>query len=112
MINELSVQDEHTPVESKVKVCSFTGTNFSSHSNLDYNLGQNKMEQQANRLLPTPPKKVEDEAAQKPKCAIFLSLIGGGEYKFPIPSVQDILSVIVAGLWILHCIVLGFSLCG
>ena len=78
MINELSVQDEHTPVESKVKVCSFTGTNFSSHSNLDYNLGQNKMEQQANRLPPTPPKKVEDEAAQKPKCAIFLSLIGGG----------------------------------
>ena len=35
------------------------------------------MEQQANRLPPTPPKKVEDEAAQKPKCAIFLSLIGG-----------------------------------
>ena len=77
------------------------------------------MGQQANRLLPTPPKKVEDEAAQKPtKCAIFLSLIsgggggGGGEYKFPIFSVQDILSVIAAGLWILHCIVLGFSLCG
>ena len=102
MINELSVQDEHTPVESKVKVCSFTGTNFSSHSNLDYNLGQNKMGQQANRLPPTPPKKVEDEAAQKPKCAIFLSLIGGGggggEYKFPISSVQDILSVKAAGL--------------
>ena len=102
MINELSLQDEHTPVESKVKVCSFTGTNFSSHSNLDYNLGQNKMGQQANRLPPTPPKKVEDEAAQKPKCAIFLSLIGGGggggEYKFPISSVQDILSVKAAGL--------------
>ena len=75
------------------------------------------MGQQANRLPPpTPPQKVEDEAAQKPKCAIFLSLIGGGggggEYKFPISSVQDILSVIAAGLWILHCIVLGFSLCG
>ena len=55
MINELSVQDEHTPVESKVKVCSFTGTNVSSHSNLDYNLGQNKMEQQANRPPPPPP---------------------------------------------------------
>ena len=79
VINELSVQDEHTPVESKVKVCSFTGTNSSSHSNLDCNLGQNKMGQQANRLPPpTPPKKVEDEAAQKPKCGIFLSLIGGG----------------------------------
>ena len=99
MINELSVQDEHMPVESEVKVCSFTGTNFSSHSNLDYNLGQDKMGQQADRLLPTPPKKVEDEAAQKPKCAIFRSLIGGGgKYKFPIFSVQDILSVIAAGL--------------
>ena len=100
MINELSVQDEHTPVESEVKVCSFTGTNFSSHSNLDYNLGQNKMEQQANRPPPpTPPKIVEDEAAQKLKRAIFLSLIGGGGgYKFPISSVQDILSVIAAGL--------------
>ena len=74
------------------------------------------MEQQANRPppQPLPVQNVEDEAAQKPKCAIFLSLIGdgGGGYKFPIPSVQDILSVIVAGLWILHCIVLGFSLCG
>ena len=39
------------------------------------------MEQQANRAPPphlTPPKKVEDEAAQKPKRPIFLSLIGGG----------------------------------
>ena len=37
------------------------------------------MEQQANRPPPhpTPPKKVEDEAAQKPKRPIFLSLIGG-----------------------------------
>ena len=56
------------------------------------------MKQRANRLPPTPPKKVEDEAAQKPKCAIFRSLIGGGEYKFPISSVQDNLSVIAAGL--------------
>ena len=76
------------------------------------------MEEQANHPSPpTPPKKIlEDEAAQKPKRAVFLSLIGGrgggGRYKFPISSVQDILSVIVAGLWILHCIVLGFSLCG
>ena len=115
MINELSVQDEHTPLESKVKVCSFTGTNFSSHSNLDYSLGQNKMKQRANRLPPTPPKKVEDEAAQKPKMCYFpiLNWRGWGwGYKFQISSVQDILSVIAAGLWILHCIVLGFSLCG
>ena len=58
---------------------SFTGTNFyshnPSHSNLDYNLGQKKMEEQASR--PPPPKKVEDEAAQKPKRAIFPALIGG-----------------------------------
>ena len=58
---------------------SVTGTNFyshnPSHSNLDYNLGQNKMEEQASR--PPPPKKVEDEAAQKPKRAIFPALIGG-----------------------------------
>ena len=51
---------------------------------------------------PTPPpqKKVKDKAAQKPERAIFLALIlgGGGGYKFPISSVQDILSVIVAGL--------------
>ena len=50
--------------------------------NLDYNLGQNKMEEQANRSPnpPPPAKKVEDEAAQKPKRAIFLALIveGGG----------------------------------
>ena len=74
------------------------------------------MEEQANRPFNTPPplpKKVEDEAAQKPERAIFLTLIlggggGGGGYKFPISSVQDILSVIVAGLWILHCIAVGF----
>lgn len=59
---------------------SFTGTNFyshnPSHSNLDYNLGQKKMEEQASRP-PPPAKKVEDEAAQKPKRAIFPALIGG-----------------------------------
>ena len=59
------------------------------------------MEEQANRPPPPPPqKKVEDEAAQKPKRAIFLTLIAGevGEgYKFQISSVQDILSVKVAG---------------
>ena len=37
------------------------------------------MEEQANRPpQPLPVQSVEDEAAQKPKCAIFLSLIGGG----------------------------------
>ena len=51
-------------------------TNFSSHSpsqsNLDYNLGQNKMEQQANPPPPPSPQ-IKDEASQKPKRAIFLS---------------------------------------
>ena len=61
---------------------SFTGTNFyshnPSHSNLDYNLEQNKMEEQASRPPTPPPQKiVEDEAAQKPKRAIFPALIGG-----------------------------------
>ena len=48
-----------------------TDTNVSSHdssrSNLDYNLGQNKMEEQANRppkAPPPPKKKFEDEATQ------------------------------------------------
>ena len=58
-----------------------TDTNFSSHdpshSNLVYNLGQNKMEQQANPLPPLP-RQIKDEAAQKPKRAIFLSKIWGG----------------------------------
>ena len=49
---------------------------FSSHSpsqsNLDYNLGQNKMEQQANPPPPPSPQ-IKDEASQKPKRAIFLS---------------------------------------
>ena len=58
------------------------------------------MEEQASRPPAPPPKKVEDEAAQKPKRAIFPALIWGDGrgYKFPISSVQDILSVIVAGL--------------
>ena len=60
-----------------------TDTNFSSHnpshSNLDYNLGQNKMEQQANPPPTTnPPRQIKDETAQKPKRANFLSLIWGG----------------------------------
>ena len=37
--------------------------------NLDYNLGQNKMEEQANRSPP----QIKDKAAQKAKRAIFLS---------------------------------------
>ena len=68
------------------------------------------MEEQANRPPEAPP---PQNSRMKPR-NIFLSFIGGGGggYKFPISSVQDILSVIVAGLWILHYIVLGFSLCG
>ena len=60
-----------------------TDTNFSSHnpshSNLEYNLEQNKMEEQANRRPPPPKKKVEDEATQNqnPERAIFLGLIVG-----------------------------------
>ena len=91
-----------------------TDTNFSSHdpshSNLDYNLGQNKMEEQANRPPKAPPPKFEDEAMQY--FPILHWGVGGGGDKFPISSDQDILSVIVARLWIFHCIVLGFSLCG
>ena len=54
-----------------------------------YNLGQNKMEQQTSipPRPPTPPPQIKDEAEQKPKRAIFPSLIWRGEgvgrgYKF------------------------------
>ena len=51
-----------------LRQCSLTGTNFSSHdpshSNVDYNLGQNKMEEQANRPPKPPPPKFEGEATQ------------------------------------------------
>ena len=57
------------------------------------------MEEQANRPPKPPPlpqKKFEDEATQ------YFPILhwgrGGGGDKFPISSVQDILSVIVAGL--------------
>ena len=48
-----------------------------------YNLGQNKMEQQTS----IPPPQIKDEVEQKPKRAIFPSLIWRGEgvgrgYKF------------------------------
>ena len=68
------------------------------------------MEEQANRPLKPPPPQNSKMKLRN----IFLSFIGegGGGDKFPISSVQDVLSVIVAGLWILHCILLGFSLCG
>ena len=51
----------------------------------NYNLGQNKMEQQ------NPSPQIKDEAAQKPKRAIFPSGGGGteGGYKFSINFVQD-----------------------
>ena len=54
-----------------------------------YNLEQNKMEQQ------TPIPQINDEAAQKPKRAIFPNLIseGRGGVKFPIHFVQDCSSV-------------------
>ena len=100
-----------------LRQCSLTDTNFSSYdSHLDYNLGQNKMAEQANRTPPPPPP-IKDKAAQKRKRAIFLSQIWGGGWgkrrgiNFHFSSVQDILSVIVAGVWILHCmVVLFFSL--
>ena len=80
-----------------------TGTNFSSHSpshsNLDYNLGQNKMEQQANPFPPTSPAKSRMKLRKSQNVLFSYPRFGAGEeewYKFPISSVQDILSARVA----------------
>ena len=79
MINELSVQDEHTPVESKKsKYAHLQLQTFPLTVILTTVLDRIKWNSKPTASPPTPPKKVEDEAAQKPKCAIFLSLIGGG----------------------------------
>ena len=52
----------------------------------DYNLGQDKMEQQP--PLPPPSVKIKDEAARRPKYAILLTLIWEGS-KFFLYFVQD-----------------------
>ena len=65
-------QQKHLEFTFSIKALSF--------SLESYNLGRNKMEQQT----PIPPQ-IKDEVAQKPKRAIFLSLIlgGGGGLGFP-----------------------------
>ena len=59
----------------------------------DYNLGQNKMEQQT----PIPPKKIKDEAARRTKTRHFRILDlgggGGGRSRFSIYFVQDCTSM-------------------
>ena len=58
----------------------------------DYNLGENKLEQQTPIPPPPPPSQIKDEATQKPKRAIFPS--GGAEGG--VPNFPFILSKIVA----------------
>ena len=75
-------------------------------SNLDYKLGQNRRNSK-----PHPPN--QDQSRTKPRKSSFPSLIlvggGGGSEKISNLSCLRlqlgwILSVIVAGIWILHCI--------
>ena len=67
-----------------LRQCSLTDTNFSSYnSHLDYNLGQNKMEQQANR---TPPPKSRIKLRKSENVLFSYPRSGVGEedrYKFP-----------------------------
>ena len=53
----------------------------------DYNLGENKLEQQT--PIPPPPPQIKDEATQKPKRAIFPSGGRRGGSKCSIYFVQD-----------------------
>ena len=64
-------------VSTSISFCFVKAIVILIHNYSNYNLGQNKMEQQT-PTPPPPPPQIKDDARLKPKRAIFLSFFWGG----------------------------------